>query len=96
MKHTPGKWKTYELRTNEVNDNSVVDQNGDIIARVVYRISPGEQKANLYLLATAPELLEVLKKCVARIEFLEQYTDGKVDESKCKKLAYEVIQKSTS
>ena len=70
MKHTPGPWKIdYNGSVGHVKSISNKEDHTPTVARydigvnLGYRLRPyNEQKANGYLIAAAPEMLEHLKK----------------------------------
>ena len=63
MKHTKGKWIASHISEFEID---IIDENGRTISTIT---NWNEQEANANLIASAPDMLEVLKKLiVARTE----------------------------
>ena len=75
-KHTPGPWIVHPLYNNgelyqiTPNKNPDLDYPICIIEHIEYDRSDAEQKANAWLIAAAPELLEELKNCIKIIRVL--------------------------
>jgi hypothetical protein len=75
MKHTKGKW-TVCLDQNSIP--SVMKSN-DLSFRIATMLGDGEEdKANANLIASAPEMLELLKKCYAG-EIEEPYNNDELN-----------------
>lgn len=72
MAHTPGPWVIREPEDDELHE-VYAENGGDLICFPVYTAN---QKANLPLIAAAPELLDA---CKLAAEWLEDLTRGDVD-----------------
>lgn len=65
-KHTPGPWKVWNQMVI-MPDEEAKNHFWFTVAEVVYQEDRDEKIANLNLIATAPELLEVSKLALARL-----------------------------
>ncbi|MBQ0339654.1 hypothetical protein J9236_00165 [Providencia rettgeri] len=82
FKHSPAPWKYNSNITGDVDDST-----GAMVACVypIYDKNAEEMKANAYLIAAAPELLEVLIDIVEMQS--KNYGNGTTTHIKLKKLA---------
>ena len=73
MKHTKGPWITNVWTTGR---RTVGAENNLVIAEIHQVHKPDEMKANARLIASAPELLEALKRCANHLRNRPDPTPG--------------------
>ena len=73
MKHTEGSWKAF---TDNANGFGVT--NGNTVIAIAGETDLPENEANAYLIAAAPEMLELLKKCYTG-EIEEPYNNDELN-----------------
>jgi hypothetical protein len=71
-KHTQGRWLT---SNNGELIKTLDDSQGEVIVAMVFRQN---QKANAYLISSAPDMLEALKKFSDYVNQEQSSTDGPV------------------
>jgi|DEB0MinimDraft_10_1074344.scaffolds.fasta_scaffold64087_4 hypothetical protein len=90
-KHTKGNWTIHDTYLNGTKGYEIhFNDDGECVSDFIYKIEDAK------LIAAAPDLLEALIKAKQRIEFLEQYTEGKVDTSKGRFGIEQAIKKATA
>lgn len=78
-KHTPRSWSTNGAFVWSTSDKAKIKERGEDCSIEVFGDTWEEQKANAHLIAAAPELLEVLKWTLARVEKLAPHKASEGD-----------------
>ena len=74
-KHSPAPWKLSQSIVNEIVDNE-----GNLVACTTMNCK--REKANLNLIAAAPDLLEAAEKLLSEIDTASNYGDMSVEEAR--------------
>ena len=83
MAHTPGPWVVREPESDELHE-IYAESGGELIC---YPVWTHNQKANIPLIAAAPELLEALRLAADAIDFAQAQVDSENDRyTLCKRL----------
>lgn len=81
LKHTQGKWETIDC-SNDVGGYYKIDsEKGDSIAEIeIFRGFEEQCQADAQLIASAPEMLEMLQRVESRLEYVQNHFMNDVPE----------------